>query len=75
MDVGGFSNVNTAEHIGGMTTSARYKMGGSQKQQLMTGERKTCQPLSVVLPNPAGVAELLIHWFISNHIRDQLKIK
>lgn len=25
MDVGGFSNANTAEHVGGMTTSARYK--------------------------------------------------
>jgi hypothetical protein len=31
MDVGGFSNANTAEHIGGMTTSARYKMGRESK--------------------------------------------
>jgi hypothetical protein len=29
--VGGFSNVNTAEHIGGMTTLVRYKMGRESK--------------------------------------------
>jgi hypothetical protein len=72
MDVGGFSNANTAEHIGGMTTSARYKMGRESKATI---DDRRDEPLSVVLPNPAGVAELLIHWFISNHIRDQLKIK
>jgi hypothetical protein len=31
MDVDNFSNANTAEHIGGMTTSARYKMERESK--------------------------------------------
>jgi hypothetical protein len=31
MDVDNFSNANTAERIGGMTTSARYKMERESK--------------------------------------------